>query len=96
MPAPHLIVAGLRLRGFTGIELMHGLRASDWAAPVLLIARPGDERLLEDGDRLGAHAILRWPFSIEAFRDAVRDLCSVDDWPPALRVDQPIETRADA
>jgi DNA-binding response OmpR family regulator len=72
--APTVLVAGIRLRGYNGLELLSGLRASEWAAPMILIGRPEDGPLLSVAERIGAHAVLRWPFSPDAFLMTVRDL----------------------
>lgn len=67
-----LIVSDVRMPGKTGLEVLAGLRRSDWSTPVILITAFGDERTHSEAMRLGAVAALDKPFDIHELRALAR------------------------
>ena len=63
--APDLIISDIRMPRWSGIEILAGLRRSDWAMPVVLITAFGDEPLHEEARRLGAVTVLDKPFDVD-------------------------------
>lgn len=62
---PDLIVADIRLRGWKGIDVLAGLRDAGWTTPFILLARPGDKRLIKEAERLGRVVVFEYPFASE-------------------------------
>ena len=66
-----LIVADVQMPGFTGLQVLHGIRRSDWFTPVILITGYGTEAVQEEARRLGALALLNKPFDVDDLRTAI-------------------------
>jgi len=62
---PDLIISDVRMPGWTGLDILAGLRKQDWAMPVILITAFGDAETHREADRLGAVTMLDKPFDIE-------------------------------
>lgn len=69
---PDLVVSDIRMPGFSGIEVLAGLRRADWAMPVILITAFGDRQTHEDSRRLGAVTLLDKPFEMTTLLETVR------------------------
>jgi CheY-like chemotaxis protein len=74
--APDLIVTDVRMEGFSGLEVLVGLRHAHWAVPVVVMSAYGRSRIEEVGRRLGASAVFTKPFDVERLRETVNDLVS--------------------
>jgi two-component system, response regulator, stage 0 sporulation protein F len=66
-----LIVSDIQMPGFTGLQVLQGIRSSDWATPVILITAFGTEELRREARRLGALAFFDKPFDVDDLRTIV-------------------------
>jgi CheY-like chemotaxis protein len=73
-----LIISDVRMPGHTGLEVLAGLRGSDWATPFILITAFGDEETHAEARRLGAVAIFDKPFDLDDLKTAVMNLARLD------------------
>ncbi|MFC1610080.1 response regulator [Myxococcota bacterium] len=71
---PDLVISDIRMPGWTGLEVLGGLRTSDWAMPVILITAFGDEATHAEAKRLGAALVLDKPFDVDDLLTAVGDI----------------------
>ncbi|CAN5804446.1 hypothetical protein BH23ACT4_BH23ACT4_15430 [soil metagenome] len=71
---PDLIVADINMPTFSGLDLLMGMRGSRVRPPVMLVTGERDEEVCRAGRRLGAVCVVRKPFDVGVFLDAV-DLC---------------------
>ncbi|MFN7974396.1 MAG: response regulator [Acidobacteriota bacterium] len=71
---PDVIVSDIRMPGFTGLEVLEGLRATDRSTPVILITAFGDEETEDEAFRLGANALLSKPFDPKDLRARIEAL----------------------
>jgi len=69
-----LIIADLRMPGFSGLELIKGVRYLDDDVPIILMTGYGSSRLREEAARLGATSYIDKPFDVGEMLDAVRAL----------------------
>ncbi len=69
-----LIVSDIRMPGWSGMQILSGVRRTDWAIPVVLITAYGDRDTDEEADRLGAAAVFRKPFDLDDLRTVVMQL----------------------
>lgn len=69
-----LIVSDVWMPGWTGLEILQGLRSAGSQVPWLLISGFADESTRAESARLGA-MLLEKPFELDALRAAVRALC---------------------
>jgi DNA-binding NtrC family response regulator len=67
-----LLIADLRMPGFSGLQLIKGVRYLDPAVPVILITGYGSPDLREECSQLGVNDYLDKPFDIEDLISAVR------------------------
>jgi len=74
--APDLIVTDVRMEGFSGLEVLVGLRHARWATPIVVMSAYGRSRIAEVGRRLGASAVLTKPFDVDRLREMVNELVS--------------------
>lgn len=65
---PQLVVAHIRLRGWNGLDLVRGLRGSDWEVPFILIAGNRDDEAVRRAGDLGAPCVFREPYTLEDLR----------------------------
>lgn len=76
-PEFDLIVSDVRMPGFTGIEILDGLRdeyePSIGGTPVIFITAFGDEEVHQEADRLGA-VIFDKPFDVDELCDQAAEL----------------------
>jgi DNA-binding response OmpR family regulator len=69
-----LIIADLRMPGFSGLELIKGVRYLDDKVPIILMTGYGSSGLREEASRLGATSYVDKPFDVGEMLDAVRAL----------------------
>ncbi|MCL7452744.1 MAG: response regulator [Anaerolineae bacterium] len=69
-----LIIADLRMPGFSGLELIKGVRYLDETVPIILMTGYGSSGLREKAARLGATSYLDKPFDVGKMIEAVRSL----------------------
>ena len=79
-PAPDVIVSDVRMPGFTGLEVLAGLRDANWQTPILLITAYGNEDTYEEAQRLGASGVFDKPFDIDDLRTAIVNLVPAAAW----------------
>jgi CheY-like chemotaxis protein len=66
--AMDLVISDVRMPRRSGLEVLLRLREADWATPVILITAFGGPATLEEARRLGAQAVFRKPFDLNALR----------------------------
>lgn len=59
-----LIVSDIRMPGVTGLEILAGLRSSQWSTRVILITAFGDARTHAEAARLGVLRVFDKPFKM--------------------------------
>jgi CheY-like chemotaxis protein len=62
---PDVIVTDIRMPGFTGLEILAGLRHAEWSTAIILMTAYADGETREEAERLGAHALFEKPFDID-------------------------------
>jgi DNA-binding NtrC family response regulator len=67
-----LLIADLRMPGFSGLELIKGVRYLDQKVPIILITGYGSPALREESIQLGVNDYLDKPFSVSDLLSAVR------------------------
>lgn len=83
---PDLIIAGVRLEGWSGADLAASLRADGWTTPILLTAEPGARARTRHGRDKGRTLVFEVPFEMDDLRTAVFVLLGSRPRPPRLRV----------
>jgi two-component system, response regulator, stage 0 sporulation protein F len=73
-----LIISDVKMPGWTGLQVLEGIRATDWATPVILITGFGDHHIRREADRLGVAAFFDKPFDIDDLRTAVLNMLPVE------------------
>jgi DNA-binding NtrC family response regulator len=76
-----LIITDVRMPGWSGLQVLSGVRRKDWAIPVMLITAYGDHDTEEEAQRLGVAAFFRKPFDLDDLRTAVANVLPYQ--PPA-------------
>jgi DNA-binding response OmpR family regulator len=76
--ASDVIIMDVRMPGYSGLHILAALRAAEWSTPVILITAFGDQRVHEEGARLGAAVVFDKPFDIEDLRTALLNLGPTD------------------
>lgn len=66
-----IVISDIRMPGYSGLEILHGVRESGSAPPVVLITAFGDERTHEIARRLGSVGVLDKPFEMDDLQMAV-------------------------
>jgi two-component system, response regulator, stage 0 sporulation protein F len=66
-----LILSDVRMPGYSGMEVLSGLRKAHWDTPVVLITAHGNMKLRTEASRLGASAVLGKPFDLDDLRTTV-------------------------
>jgi DNA-binding response OmpR family regulator len=74
-----LLVSDVRMPGWTGLQVLAGIRQTEWSFPVILMTAYGDRSTRIEADRLGAAAVFAKPFDLDDLRTAV-----LNALPPAL------------
>ena len=74
--APDLVVSDLRMPGLSGFDVLHWIRASLPAVPLILITAFGDTQTHRRAEELGAAAIVDKPFDLQVFHDHVSRVLS--------------------
>ena len=74
--APDLVVSDLRMPGLSGFDVLHWIRASLPAVPLILITAFGDTQTHRRAEELGAAAIVDKPFDLQEFHDHVSRVLS--------------------
>jgi DNA-binding response OmpR family regulator len=72
----NLVISDVRMPGWSGLEVLAGLRHYRVAPPVVLITAFGDERVHAEARRLGAAATLDKPFDLDELRALITTLAS--------------------
>ncbi|MBK7579337.1 MAG: response regulator [Myxococcales bacterium] len=67
-----VIVSDIRMPGYTGIAVLHGLRQSGCTVPVVLITAFGDPETHESVSRMSSALLLDKPLDVEELRRAVQ------------------------
>jgi len=67
-----LVISDVRMPGWSGLDVLVGIKQLSDPPPVLLITAFGDEALHEQALHLGALATLDKPFDLDDFRAVVR------------------------
>ncbi len=62
----------------SGEEFLRAARSSHPSTPVVIISAHGSQPIMEKARLLGAKSFLPKPFSVEALRTAVNDVCSLN------------------
>lgn len=73
-PPFDLIVSDVRMPGWSGLDVLAGLRRLPGAPPVVLITGFGDDDFRAHARRLGAAATLDKPFDIDELRNVIRGI----------------------
>jgi CheY-like chemotaxis protein len=71
---PELIISDIRMPGFSGLQILAGLKRAQLATPVVLMTALSDQQVYTDAERLGAAAIFRKPFDPDQLRRLAREL----------------------
>lgn len=69
-----LIISDVRMPGWTGLQILSGIRSTDWATPVILITGFGDRETRREAARLGVAAFFDKPFDLDDLRTAVLNI----------------------
>jgi DNA-binding response OmpR family regulator len=69
-----LIIADLKMPGFSGLELIKGVRYLDDDVPIILMTGYGSSGLREEAAKLGATSYIDKPFDVGKMLDAIRAL----------------------
>jgi len=69
---PDLLIADIRMPGFSGLQVTAGLRKID--VPIILITGFGDATIHAHAERLGAVAVFDKPFEVDDLRTLVCNL----------------------
>ena len=71
-PDTGCLIADIRMRGMSGLELQAKLNSENCPIPTIFITAHGDERMRMQALRAGAVEFLAKPFDDEALLDSVR------------------------
>jgi len=77
---PDLIVSDIRMPGFSGLQVLAGLRSADWHTPIVLITAYGGDGVYEEAKKLGADAVFGKPFDIDDLRTVVLNMVPASAW----------------
>ena len=70
---PDLVVADINMPTFTGLDLLAGMRESRFQPPVMLVTGVTDDEVHKEARRLGAVRVVKKPFDVDHFLDAIDD-----------------------
>ena len=68
---PDIVVAEIGLPGRRGVDILADLRYSGLSPPFIFTARPKDQDLIDNANRLGLASVFLAPFEIDDFRTSV-------------------------
>ncbi len=68
---PDIIVSDIRMPGYTGLEVLEGLREMYWSIPMILMTAFGSDETREEASRLGATAFFSKPFDVDDLKTAI-------------------------
>ena len=71
---PDLVIADVRMPGFSGLQVLEATRQIDSELPVILITAFGDDRTHRIAQELRANATIDKPFELEALIETARRL----------------------
>lgn len=78
-----VVISDIRMPGWSGLEVLEGLKSAGCSTPVILITAFGDDDIHRAAGRAGAVAVFDKPFDIADLGSAVRDLLRSDALPSA-------------
>jgi len=73
---PDIIVSDVRMPGFAGTGILAGLRSSNWDTPFVLMTAYGGAQFDEEAMALGADAVFKKPFDVDAMLTVIGELLS--------------------
>jgi CheY-like chemotaxis protein len=73
-----LIISDIQMPGWTGLQILQGIRAKDWATPVILITGFGSREVRREASRLGVTAFFDKPFDVDDLRTTVLNVLPVE------------------
>jgi DNA-binding response OmpR family regulator len=79
-----LVISDIRMPGYSGLDVLAGLRRAEVYVPVILVTAFGDAGSRREAERLGIDAFLQKPFEIEELLGVVRGLA-----PPSTKSENP-------
>lgn len=69
---PDVIISDIRMPGFTGLEIVAGLRQAEWWSTVLVLMTAfADRETRDEAQRIGVDALFEKPFDIDDLVTAV-------------------------
>ena len=74
LEVPDLVISDIRMPGYSGFEVLAGLRRADRRTPFILITALGEHETYAEARRLGATFIFHKPFEVDDLRTAVLNL----------------------
>ncbi len=73
-----LIISDIQMPGWTGLQILQGIRAKDWATPIILITGFGTREIRREAHRLGVTAFFDKPFDVDDLRTTVLNVLPVE------------------
>jgi two-component system, response regulator, stage 0 sporulation protein F len=77
-----LIISDIQMPGWTGLQILQGIRTREWAAPIILITGFGTDEVRREAHRLGVTAFFDKPFNVDDLRTAVLNVLPLRTGPP--------------
>jgi FixJ family two-component response regulator len=71
LPQPDCLVFDIQLGGMSGVDLLHRLRESGTATPVIFVTAHDTDQVRDDAERAGCVAYLRKPVAGHVLLEAV-------------------------
>jgi CheY-like chemotaxis protein len=68
---PDVIISDIRMPGFTGLEIVAGLRHAEWSTVLVLMTAFADREVRDEAQRIGVDALFEKPFDIDDLVTAV-------------------------
>lgn len=68
---PDVIISDIRMPGFTGLEVVAGLRDAEWPTVLVLMTAFADREIRDEARRIGVDALFEKPFDIDDLVTAV-------------------------
>jgi CheY-like chemotaxis protein len=68
---PDVIISDIRMPGFTGLEIVAGLRQAEWSTVLVLMTAFADRETRDEAQRIGVDALFEKPFDIDDLVTAV-------------------------